>query len=366
MHVRELIELAGLVSAHGPLLVEGQRPVANEHIERYWVASKTRLDRWARSLKGFADGVNDAASALPERPERHSAHKGPASPAAAKLPWQHVRSVMEEILVSEVLTRVWTAVLCAHDRRHGADDAGPVARSVMLGHVEARHRALTLVVQAEKGTGDSCAQRLQGPSGNRRPSSFPLETAVKLNSLRRRAERWTDVLVGHLAAVETGTSDSVREKQGWRKESAEPSPPGAHSPLPTPRSPFTSVLEFAANPARARDFAEELRCRVDVPPPPAGLAAVDGLAARRVPTRPGRAQPERRLERQHRREHRRLFSRGIIHRHRTIPQRVDDAPDQHGRRRAGHDRPVARAPQAAGQGDRSLFHRNGRRWRSSQ
>jgi hypothetical protein len=182
MHARELIELAGLVSAHGPLLVESDQRLAKENIEQYWVTSKARLDRWAHSLKGFA---------------------GPLDASSGKLSWRRVRGVLEEILASEVLTRVWTAVLCAHDRRLGTDDAGPVARSVMLGHIEARHRVLTLVVHTPR---------------------VEVEAAVKLNSLRRRAERWTDVLVGRLAETH-------------------------------------EVAEFAADPARAKDFAEELRCR---------------------------------------------------------------------------------------------------------
>ena len=56
--------------------------------------------------------------------------------------------MLEEILTGEMLTRVWTAVLCAYDRRRGADDAEPVARSVLIGHMEARHRVLTLLVRA--------------------------------------------------------------------------------------------------------------------------------------------------------------------------------------------------------------------------
>jgi hypothetical protein len=107
---------------------------------------------------------------------------------------------VEEILTGEVLTRVWSAVLCAHDRRRGVDELEPVARSVMIGHMEARHRALTLLVH--------------GPD-------VDAEAAVKLNRLRRRAECWTDVLVGHLAALH-------------------------------------DVSEFAVDPKRARDFAKDL------------------------------------------------------------------------------------------------------------
>jgi hypothetical protein len=47
----------------------------------------------------------------------------------------------------------------------------------MIGHMEARHRVLMLLVR--------------GPGVN-------AEGAVKLNHLRRRAERWNDLLVGHL------------------------------------------------------------------------------------------------------------------------------------------------------------------------
>ena len=86
--------------------------------------------------------------------------------------------MLEEILSGEMLTRVWTAVLCAYDRRRHSDEAEPAARSVMIGHMEARHRVLTLMVR--------------GPG-------IDAEAALKLNRLRRRTERWTDLLVGHLA-----------------------------------------------------------------------------------------------------------------------------------------------------------------------
>ena len=77
-----------------------------------------------------------------------------------------------------MLTRVWTAVLCGCDRRRGSLEAEPVARSVLIGHLEARHRALTFLVQ--------------GPN-------VDMEAAVRLNQIRRRVERWTDVLIGRLA-----------------------------------------------------------------------------------------------------------------------------------------------------------------------
>jgi hypothetical protein len=181
MHARELIELAAIVSAHGPVLIESGRRIPAAGIEQYWMASKVRLDRWAWCLRTFADRASRDAQ-------------------RRKAQWPAVCCALEEIFTGEVLTRVWSAVLCAHDRRHGVDELEPVARSVRLGHMEARHRALTLMV---------------------RGSEIDAEAAMKLNRIRRRAECWTDVLIGHLVATH-------------------------------------DVSEFAIDPKRAREFAHDL------------------------------------------------------------------------------------------------------------
>ena len=77
-----------------------------------------------------------------------------------------------------------------------------------MGHLEARHRALTLLVQ--------------GPGINS-------HEALELNRLRRRAERWTDLLLGQVLLV-------------------------------TDSSPLTFDAELA------REFAEELRSQPDWQP----------------------------------------------------------------------------------------------------
>jgi hypothetical protein len=74
---------------------------------------------------------------------------------------------------------------------------------------------------------------------------------MKLNSLRRRAERWTDILVGHLAArAEKGTGPICRNGPSGASHKLDQSP----FPLPS-----FCVLEFAADPRRAEEFAAELR-----------------------------------------------------------------------------------------------------------
>jgi len=183
MHARELIELAALASFHGPVLIRGTEPISEAALQRYWIASKSRLDRWGRALKQITNAAHHAAGKSGRR----------------RCP--PIRGLLEEILTGEVLTRVWAAVMCACDRHRGTETTEPVVRSVLIGHLEARHRVLTLLVQ--------------GPG-------IDSEEAVKLNRLRRRTERWTDLLLGHLG--------------------------GLHD-----------AGEFAIDPGRARDFAEDLR-----------------------------------------------------------------------------------------------------------
>ncbi|MEA1952308.1 MAG: hypothetical protein U9N87_13065, partial [Planctomycetota bacterium] len=91
-------------------------------------------------------------------------------------------------------------------QRHGSDVAEPAARSVLVGHLEARHRVLTILVG--------------GPGIN-------IERAALLNRLRRRCERWSDMLVGYLAE-------------------------------------YVELDDFAIDKQRAEDFAEDLRHQSDL------------------------------------------------------------------------------------------------------
>jgi len=182
MHARELVDLAAVVAVHTPTLIRAARDIPEESVEAYWIASKCRLDRWGRTLKRLTNAL--------------AADDGRLTPADRRL----FRGILEEILASEVLTRVWTAAMCAFDRARNTDTMEPVARSVLIGHMEARHRVLTLLVSR---------------------TGLAAEEAIQLNALRSRTERWTDALVGHLASE-------------------------------------YDVAQFAVEPDRAREFAEDL------------------------------------------------------------------------------------------------------------
>lgn len=168
MHARELVELAALAANHGPLLIESRIRPPDEAVGQYWSASKCRLDRWGRTLKSLRHATSDETWIEPS---------GKAAPVVA--PRGYLRSVLEEIVTAEILTRVWTAVLVGCDRKAEVAEAEPVARNVLAGQLEARHRALTFL--------------LEGPG-------VSSHDALALNHLRRRAERWSDLLVGRLAA----------------------------------------------------------------------------------------------------------------------------------------------------------------------
>jgi hypothetical protein len=159
MHAWELVELGALAAAHGPAVVALAPQWSPQALERYWSAGKIRIDAWGRALRAYTKEIQHAAPA--RRPQL----------------WRQVRPVLEEILTAEVLNRVWTAVMCLADRQRRVGDAEAVARSVYIGQMEARNRALNLMVYGQ---------------------GFDIQEAVALNHVRRRSERWTDLLLGNL------------------------------------------------------------------------------------------------------------------------------------------------------------------------
>jgi hypothetical protein len=159
MHVRDLVDLAAFVAVHSPAFIRGAGRVLPSAIEEYWTASRCRLDRWTRLLRQLAD----AESQFPQ---------------PATLAWPRVRPVLEEILSSELLTRLWTAAAVAYDRARDEEELAPPFRSIFAGHLEARRRLLTILAEGR---------------------AIDLVDVAKLDQLRRRVERWTDLMLAHTA-----------------------------------------------------------------------------------------------------------------------------------------------------------------------
>jgi len=188
MHVRDLVEVAGIVAYHGPSLVRTTQAIPQAPLAQYWATSRCRLENWHRTLKQYS-----TLAAL-ERP-------------LATDDWLALRSTLDEIFVSEILCRVWTAVLVGRERRQGGGSDEPLARSTFQSHMDARQRALVLLLHSQ---------------------AFTTEQAVSINRLRRRAERWSDLLLG-------GLVDDLPD------------------------------AEFAVDPDRAREFGDDLLRRRQAP-----------------------------------------------------------------------------------------------------
>jgi hypothetical protein len=151
MHTSDLVELSGMIAMHGGTFVRGHGRLSDRGVREYWSASRARCDRWVTTL-----------SAL---------QRSHAAPRLSVLP------LLEEVFATEILTRVWTAVASERDRRDQSRVASPVVRNILLGHLDARNRALHWMARAYEQGWDA---------------------AVEANRLRSRSERWTDLLLAHL------------------------------------------------------------------------------------------------------------------------------------------------------------------------
>lgn len=156
MHARNLVELTArlvMESADPPTTQETTVELAKQ----YWTASKCRLESWQRALRIFFEDLQE------DDPWHDS--------------WPATEVVVQEILVSELLTRVWSAVLLRRDHATRSQELTAVAQSVFISHLELSSQALRLLM-AQPESRHNAVQRL--------------------NALRKRIESWTDLILAFL------------------------------------------------------------------------------------------------------------------------------------------------------------------------
>jgi hypothetical protein len=158
MHSAEIVDVAALISIHAPTLVRLTTTLPDTELERYWTASKCRQDRWQLALAALKDSRQQLIGAT------GGLHR-------------FALAMFEEVFTGEILARVWCGVLAAFDAARGSDYAEPVARSVLVGHLEVRCRTLTLLSNSRE---------------------IPLGGLAELNRQRRLCERWTDLLLSEM------------------------------------------------------------------------------------------------------------------------------------------------------------------------
>jgi len=157
MHASLLAELGSWVATYSANLVfcEKEQPMlVGTH---YWMASQKRAERWMRALKMFDQDFKN--------------------PRVRHDPWPALEIVVQEILLSELLTRVWSAAVTTYDHYRESDELFGLAHSVHIRNQEAKNRALRILLHGQ-ATNESAFDRL--------------------NALRRRIERWTDLFLSQL------------------------------------------------------------------------------------------------------------------------------------------------------------------------
>lgn len=162
MHCVLLADLAATLSQHGPAILYRCDTVPSEAITRYWTSSRTRVDLWHQAMA------------------RYKLADQYANSSDLRAWWSDHLVVLEEILVSEILTRVISAIAVGMEDAKDSDEISPITHAIYLTHLEARNRVQELMLY---GRGISVSE------------------AVRLNRLRQGVERWTDTLIGRMAAM---------------------------------------------------------------------------------------------------------------------------------------------------------------------
>jgi hypothetical protein len=97
--------------------------------------------------------------------------------------WRDHVVVLEEVLVTDLLTRVVAALALGMEEESESDELSPVTHAVHVNHLEARNRVQKIMLDGRGNT---------------------VSDAVRLNRLRQGVERWTDVMVGRMSVRRTG------------------------------------------------------------------------------------------------------------------------------------------------------------------
>ena len=172
MHACRLAELGSWVAINSGALIYGNEGQPLLVASSYWMASKHRTQRWITAIKMFEKDIQD------QQPNHD--------------PWAALEIVIQEIIQTELLTRVWSATVLSHDWYRRSDELHGLAHSVHLSHTEVKNRALRLMLDS-KNDGVKAVERL--------------------NNLRLRIERWTDVFLGQLPYKDIATQFAFDKKR---------------------------------------------------------------------------------------------------------------------------------------------------------
>lgn len=160
LDLRHVGEVAAVIARHAQQVLDSRRSLSSPALQTYWQSSRQRADLWQFTL----DDALDAS----KRDQPLGKHTVGA-----------VTSVIAEVLSTELVTRLWTAVLVGHEELHKTQNE-TLARRVLADHLTARRSCLRLLTH---------------------PIALASGDILALNRIRQRAERWTDCLLATLPKV---------------------------------------------------------------------------------------------------------------------------------------------------------------------
>ncbi len=179
MHAIDLATLASTIVGCAPSLLAISKPMRPHAFEQFWLTCRFRHENWTDKLAAHRHAIQNQGVSHRNRS------------------WHEIVPVIQEVLLSEPLLRCVAYLARLLEERAVDHEFSCLARNALAIQIEARHRCLHLIVFGQ---------------------GLSVETAVKLNRLRRTLESYSDELLSMLPPVQAMDdycfdSPSVRQSQ---------------------------------------------------------------------------------------------------------------------------------------------------------
>lgn len=193
MNANDSAELAANLALYSPELVRKATLITDFALAEYWEASRDRQSSWWRAVTEWRHGIH--------------------SPEDAIDAWPAIKPVIEEMLVSELLTRVWSALADVHDHAYREPVYQPIARNILIAHVDVRNRIWSMLLNdlslptdllkvvalyaAASNAGPTCSSpisptRTSSPPGRSMPSAWATSATISWMNAERYRDRWPE------------------------------------------------------------------------------------------------------------------------------------------------------------------------------
>lgn len=164
MHAITLAELSSTFIGVAATLLKQQLLPAHQAAQALWTIHRSRCDEWNYRLASHREAMNRIGASARARS------------------WQGIMPVLQEILLTEPLTRTLACFAAQLEELNLSDEFSPLLHSNLVSHIEARHRCLNLIVFGQ---------------------GLSVEFSMRLNRVRRHLETYSDQLLTVLPPTPT-------------------------------------------------------------------------------------------------------------------------------------------------------------------